>query len=261
MTQVTINGHDYSDDGSAERDMRGYGYTSWFFPLINDFLEHVVATLAQMQEDVEAAEAAGTAAGTARDEAQTARSAAQGARDQAGLHAGNANTAASAASGSANTANNAATAAVNAATAAGQQATRAELAAEAAEEAVVGALIDDEEARPDRTYSSERQQAEFDKLKRQGFTPLSGVGPHQLQAGKRYAVLSAAGAVPQLVCPAAPGNGDPFWLTDVGGTWGNYPPTLVRNGNLIMGFAENMDLALSNLTIEFAFNPTRGWVI
>lgn len=264
MTQATVNGNTYSDDGTSERDMRGYGYTIWFFPFINDFLEEVVATLAQMQDDVEAAEAAETAAGTARDEAQTARSAAQGARDQAGLHAGNANTAASAASGSANTANNAATAAVNAATAAGQQAVRAEAAAEAAEGAVVGALIDDEEARDDKTYSSdelEKRFAEFAQLKRQGFTPISGVGPHQLEVGKRYAVLSASGVIPQLVCPASPVDGARFWVTDIGGNWGNYPPSLQRNGRQIMGLAENMNLDISNLSVEMSFNTTRGWVM
>lgn len=263
MTQATVNGNTYSDDGTSERDMRGYGYTIWFFPLINDFLEHVVATLAKMQEDIEAADEAKTAAGTARDEAQTARSAAQGARDQAGVHAGHANEAASAAAGSANTANNAATAAVNAATAAGQQAVRAEAAAEAAEGAVVGALIDDEEARDDKTYSSselEKRFAEFAQLKRQGFTPISGVGPHQLERGKSYAVFSLPGAVSVMVCPAAPADGDRFWLTDMTGSWSDGPPQLQRNGQLIMGLAENMGLDFKNASLEVSFNVTRGWV-
>lgn len=36
MTQVTFNGHVYSDDGSAARDMQGGGVRNWLMPMLSD---------------------------------------------------------------------------------------------------------------------------------------------------------------------------------------------------------------------------------
>jgi len=36
MTQVTLNGHVYSDDGSAARDMQGGGVRNWLLPMLMD---------------------------------------------------------------------------------------------------------------------------------------------------------------------------------------------------------------------------------
>lgn len=36
MTQVTLNGHVYSDDGSAARDMQGGGVRNWLLPMMSD---------------------------------------------------------------------------------------------------------------------------------------------------------------------------------------------------------------------------------
>jgi len=36
MTQVTLNGHVYSDDGSAARDMQGGGVRNWLLPMLSD---------------------------------------------------------------------------------------------------------------------------------------------------------------------------------------------------------------------------------
>lgn len=36
MTQVTFNGHEYSDDGSAARDMQGGGVRNWLLPMMAD---------------------------------------------------------------------------------------------------------------------------------------------------------------------------------------------------------------------------------
>ena len=36
MTQVTLNGHVYSDDGSAARDMQGGGVRNWLLPMLAD---------------------------------------------------------------------------------------------------------------------------------------------------------------------------------------------------------------------------------
>lgn len=36
MTQVTLNGHVYSDDGTAARDMQGGGVRNWLLPMLSD---------------------------------------------------------------------------------------------------------------------------------------------------------------------------------------------------------------------------------
>lgn len=47
MTAVTIQGHDYSDDGTNPRDMLNGGHRTWFFPLVQD----VVATASAVASD------------------------------------------------------------------------------------------------------------------------------------------------------------------------------------------------------------------
>lgn len=43
MTQVTLNGHVYSDDGSAARDMQGGGVRNWLLPMLSDTMTEVAA--------------------------------------------------------------------------------------------------------------------------------------------------------------------------------------------------------------------------
>ena len=43
MTTVTLNGSQYSDDGSASRDMRGGGHESWLLPMLSDTMTEVAA--------------------------------------------------------------------------------------------------------------------------------------------------------------------------------------------------------------------------
>ena len=62
MTQVTINGNTYSDDGSSAKDMLNGGHRQWFFPLVSD----VVVTAADVAADAaQAAIDAATAAAVA----------------------------------------------------------------------------------------------------------------------------------------------------------------------------------------------------
>ena len=65
MTQVTINGNTYSDDGSSAKDMLNGGHRQWFFPLVSD----VVVTAADVAAD--AAQAAIDAANAANGAAAT----------------------------------------------------------------------------------------------------------------------------------------------------------------------------------------------
>lgn len=41
MTSITLNGHAYSDDGTAARDMLNGGARTWFLPLVSDTMEKI----------------------------------------------------------------------------------------------------------------------------------------------------------------------------------------------------------------------------
>lgn len=79
MTKVSPNGTDYSDDGTAERDMRGGGHRLWLLPMIGDTLVEVGAavgassgaSLSAAAAAESAAAAAGSAAAAAADRVQT----------------------------------------------------------------------------------------------------------------------------------------------------------------------------------------------
>ncbi|MGI4856764.1 MAG: hypothetical protein ACRYHA_07535, partial [Janthinobacterium lividum] len=90
MTKVTFpNGLEFSDDGSAQRDMLNGGHAQHFFPLVNEVLkvgQHAVNSAAASSEDRKASDASRDgakqseeAAGRSRDEA--AASARQAAED------------------------------------------------------------------------------------------------------------------------------------------------------------------------------------
>ena len=62
MTQVTLNGHVYSDDGSAARDMQGGGVRNWLLPMLSDAAVEInLAKAAQTHADAAAASAAAAA--------------------------------------------------------------------------------------------------------------------------------------------------------------------------------------------------------
>ncbi len=97
MTQVTVNGNTYSDDGTAARDMNNFGSRTWFFPLVADFLAEAAAWLATVLGYKTDAE---TAAGAASSSAAAASSSAAAASSSAAASAAQA----SAATASADTA-------------------------------------------------------------------------------------------------------------------------------------------------------------
>lgn len=43
MTQITVNSNTYSDDGSAAKDMRGYGHVTHFLPMLGDAMVDLAA--------------------------------------------------------------------------------------------------------------------------------------------------------------------------------------------------------------------------
>lgn len=64
MTQVTVNGHPYSDDGSAARDMLNGGAKTWFLPLVSDVMSEAGAAAASAvsaDDSADRAEAASAA--------------------------------------------------------------------------------------------------------------------------------------------------------------------------------------------------------
>jgi len=62
MTQVTLNGHVYSDDGSAARDMQGGGVRNWLLPMMSDAAVEIgLAKAAQTYANAAATSAADAA--------------------------------------------------------------------------------------------------------------------------------------------------------------------------------------------------------
>lgn len=81
MTQVTINGNTYSDDGSTAKDMRNGGHRTHFFPLVQDVV--TVTGQAQTTADQVSIDAANVAARAAGYVATSATSLTVGAGAQA----------------------------------------------------------------------------------------------------------------------------------------------------------------------------------
>jgi len=65
-----------------------------------------------------------------------------------------------------------------------------------------------------------------------------------------------------LTLPASPAANTKVRIADVASKWGTNPVTLARNGSLIMGLAENLDLNVVNASVELVYaNATYGWRI
>lgn len=63
MTQVTVNGNTYSDDGTAARDMTNGGHRNWFLALLQDAVSDLAAkVLAATSAATTAVNAPGTSA-------------------------------------------------------------------------------------------------------------------------------------------------------------------------------------------------------
>lgn len=93
-------------------------------------------------------------------------------------------------------------------------------------------------------------------------SPLQAVNAATtLAEGKLYGVDTTDGAV-TVTLPAEPTPGMLVSLADVMASWGNTPVTLGRNGQNIMGLAEDMSLDVEHVNLDFIFiNSSRGWVI
>ena len=72
---------------------------------------------------------------------------------------------------------------------------------------------------------------------------------------------NTAGGTFVITLPANPvTNYDRIRIADIASNWGTTPVTLARNGNLIMGLAENFDLNVKNASVELIYSgPTYGW--
>lgn len=79
----------------------------------------------------------------------------------------------------------------------------------------------------------------------------------QTAASNNQYVLTNTGASTTLTLPASPANGDAVWVTNI---TGRTDSVLARNGNLIMGIAENMTIDILDINLQFRFiNSTYGW--
>ena len=88
----------------------------------------------------------------------------------------------------------------------------------------------------------------------QEFTPyLTVTKSTQLVAGERYRADTSAGTF-NLLLPASPFTGATVWIFDAKGTWRVNPPILKRNGRLIMGLEEDMELNVSNASTGIVFD-------
>jgi len=66
MTQVTVNGNTYSDDGTTAKDMvANGGYRVWFLALVRDFMTDIAAKFSSLAASVAAAAASAASAVTA----------------------------------------------------------------------------------------------------------------------------------------------------------------------------------------------------
>ena len=74
--------------------------------------------------------------------------------------------------------------------------------------------------------------------------------------------LDTAGGAFDVMLPASPGAGVLVSLSDVTGSWAENPPTVLRNGQLIMGLAENLVLDKNFASLQLIFvDATNGWRI
>lgn len=72
-----------------------------------------------------------------------------------------------------------------------------------------------------------------------------------------YFLFNAAATTVTL--PATPSTGDPVWITVCNGLANNI---IGRNGEKIMGVAENMTIDIANSTVQLRYaNTTTGWTL
>jgi len=93
-------------------------------------------------------------------------------------------------------------------------------------------------------------------------TLINGPNAVNLSAGQDVMVDVTGGSV-TLTLPSAPSIGDqPINVMHVGGNIANSPITIARNGKLIMGLAEDMQVTTANSSFGLAYaSESHGWRI
>ena len=72
-------------------------------------------------------------------------------------------------------------------------------------------------------------------------------------AGTRYGVNTASNTVTATL-PSSPSTGDAVFFADAGGAFATYNLTIGRNGNTIMGLAEDMTVSTNNSSTGLFYN-------
>jgi hypothetical protein len=77
-------------------------------------------------------------------------------------------------------------------------------------------------------------------------------------AGFAYPVDTTSAPI-TVTLPASPAQGDRIGILDIAGTSNTNAITVGRNGQNIMGLAEDMTIAIRYAAIVMYFDATRGW--
>lgn len=90
------------------------------------------------------------------------------------------------------------------------------------------------------------------------WTPITA-DPNPAVAGTNYLCNTSGGAF-NVTLPIAPSVGDTIGFADMAGTFASTNLTVLRNGKLIMGLAENMTVSTTNAFFRLSFSGnTYGW--
>jgi len=83
-----------------------------------------------------------------------------------------------------------------------------------------------------------------------------------VSSGQRIIVDTSSASAYTLTLPSSPTMGDEIHFLDGGYNCGTTHVTIARNGNNIMGLAQNMDIDTDGAAFKLVYyNSTRGWVI
>ena len=74
-----------------------------------------------------------------------------------------------------------------------------------------------------------------------------------MSAGTRYGVNTASNTVTATLL-SSPSTGDAVFFADAGGAFATYNLTIGRNGNTIMGLAEDMTVSTNNSSTGLFYN-------
>jgi hypothetical protein len=89
---------------------------------------------------------------------------------------------------------------------------------------------------------------------------LTGEPSVEIQNNYGYIADTTANPI-SFVLPANPEEGDTFGVADAFGNFGTNPATLDRNGNNIMGLAQNYVFDQDGMVAQFVFDGIDNWVM